>query len=88
MMDKSNDMKKLLCEIHEYEFMVIDLALYLDTHPDCMKGLEAYHMYNDIYERKVREYEKDYGPLTIYSEYNDDYWTWSNGPWPWEVEAN
>ena len=41
----------------------------------------------DLYS--VYEYQKQYGPLTIYSESLNDYpYAWINSPWPWEGDNN
>ena len=74
-------------KISECEFMMIDLGLYLDTHPDCMPALTAYHKHQTSYEKHVAEYERLYGPLTLYSVNSDNGWTWLELPWPWEKEA-
>ena len=41
----------------------------------------------DITENKklTDQYEKNYGPLTVNSEYlGDSSWKWIKSPWPWE----
>ena len=39
------------------------------------------------YKKALNEYEKHFGPLNIYSAYNDKKWNWIDGPWPWEKES-
>ena len=34
--------EELMKKINEHSFAVDDLLLYLDTHPDCEKGLQCY----------------------------------------------
>lgn len=87
MNESCSERSKLMQQIFESEFMVIELGLYLDTHPDCAKGLAEYHKYRSSYEMHRAEYEREYGPLTIYSVNSENYWTWINDPWPWEMEA-
>ncbi len=83
------NMKKedLLKHLQSTNFAIIELALYLDTHPDCPCGLKAYHDYKKEYEKALACYEADYGPLTIYNNDFENYWTWSKGPWPWQKEC-
>lgn len=78
--------KRLLCFINEVSFAVDDSLLYLDTHPDCEEALCYFHKYNQLRNRALAEYEKEYGPLVIASA--DDScrrsWEWMSQPWPWE----
>ena len=63
--------KDLMELIQSINFTVIELGLYLDTHPNCPCGLSAY----DDYSRKLRcavdIYERKFGPLTIYGVDSD-----------------
>ena len=52
--------------IQNTNFALIEMALYLDTHPECPCGLETYHDYHHSIKRAIDIYEKKYGPLTIY----------------------
>lgn len=74
--------------IQSTNFAMIEMALYLDTHPDCPCGLNTYHDYHKTFKKAVSCYEKKFGPLTIYGEYNEDYWTWTKEPWPWQKECD
>lgn len=76
--------QELLNAIQVVNFAIIDLGLYLDTHPDCDCALHTYHDKKAEYERMVCFYEKKYGPLTIYGVENDRQWDWVDGPWPWQ----
>ena len=75
------DLKKL---IRSTNFAMIELALYLDTHPDCSCGLDTYHKYHKLFLDAVACYEEKFEPLTIYGEQDKNYWTWVNKPWPWQ----
>ena len=57
--------EKLLQMLNEYSFAISDILLYLDTHPNCEKGMEFYR--TNIKKRKelLVLYAKNYGPLTI-----------------------
>ena len=74
----------MLNEIMALNFAINDLTLYLDTHPECTSAMQKH----DEYVQKVRtlatEYQNLYGPLTINFNSNNDYWQWSESPWPWE----
>lgn len=76
--------EELMKLIQTTNFAVIEMALYLDTHPECSDALETYHDYNDTLKKAVAIYEKRFEPLTIYGVQCHDNWTWGNEPWPWQ----
>ena len=63
-------------------FAIIELALYLDTHPDDEKALCLHRKYCKEYRELTDKYQKVYGPLTIQFPCNK--WRWLEEPWPWE----
>ncbi len=75
---------KLLKEIQEADFVLKELNLYLNTHPNKRAALEKFQKYEQISARLKAEYEKLYGPLTPSVNNNLDRWEWLDGPWPWE----
>lgn len=84
------DRDKILNELTALDFMAVDLALYLDTHP---MHREAIMLYNQIIETAdvVREkYEAQFGPLCSFRsmDRNADMWTWIADPWPWDSSFN
>ena len=60
----------------------VELALYLDTHPDDTKALCLHNKYSKELKEICDKYQKVYGPLTI--EYPCNKWRWLEEPWPWE----
>jgi len=83
-MDERNT---LLEQIMAYEFVLIDLQLYLDTHPADKNALRDYKMALDHSENLRRQYQAKYGPLSIRSLPDPNCWQWVNDPWPWNKEA-
>ena len=73
---------EMMKKIREYNFAVIELGLYLDTHPDDAKALCLYREYAKILKDLQDKYQKVYGPLTIFFPCNK--WRWLEEPWPWE----
>ena len=70
-----------------YKFALLELQLYLDTHPNDKKMLDLYQKYLNIEKQMCFEYEKNYGPISCDSEvFDNNYWAWNNSPWPWEVK--
>jgi len=71
-------MRKIKC----LNFAVIDLAEYLDTHPDDRKALCLHREYTNELKDLKDKYQRVFGPLSIYYPCNK--WRWLEGPWPWE----
>ena len=84
----NRDKHQLMNDIRTYSFAVLEAALYLDTHPRSRCALEYYKKYNTLLTDAKTEYEETYGPLSIFSGTSDECWSWVEGPWPWEYEAN
>ena len=85
-LNPNNERDTLLYQILQYKFALIDLKLYLDTHPNDTNCLSLYKQYLTIEKQMCDKYESMYGPLTsdsIYAATNA--WNWDNSPWPWEV---
>lgn len=76
--------RQLMKFINETGFALYDTALFLDTHPDDEQALSFFNHYKALYEKAVNEYTKNFGPLRITDTNCNDYWTWGEGPWPWE----
>lgn len=85
-MNKMNQ-KELLQHISEVSFMIDDITLYLDTHPECQEAMEEYCKYKNMRMSALHEYSEQYGALNRYQVNPDDYWCWVNRPWPWEKEC-
>lgn len=72
----------LMHQIKCYNFAVIELALYLDTHPDDERAICLHNNYAKTLKDLKDKYQKVYGPLSIYYPCNK--WRWLEEPWPWE----
>lgn len=74
--------EEMINNIKCLKFAVIELALYLDTHPDDEKALCLHNKYCKELRILEDKYQKVYGPLTITFPCNK--WRWLEEPWPWE----
>ncbi len=72
----------MIQKIKEYKFAIIEIGLYLDTHPDDQKAICLHKEYSNKYKKLTDQYQKLYGPLTIMYPCNK--WRWLEEPWPWE----
>ena len=71
-------MKKIKC----LSFAIVDLAQYLDTHPDDRKAICLHREYTNQLNDLKDKYQRVFGPLSIYYPCNK--WRWLENPWPWE----
>lgn len=87
-----NDMKAggntLLREFSALNFVLLELHLYLDTHPHDVNALNLFTQYKAKYLAVLEEYERTVGPITAMSGVSGNTWKWVEDPWPWENEAN
>ena len=79
--------QQLMKKIYESGFAGYDAALYLDTHPCDTEAIAFHQKMKHIYNQAAKEYSALYGPLRIQQMDNDQFWSWSEGPWPWEMGA-
>ncbi len=83
----NTDRETLLKEVMAADFTLIDLNLYLNTHPYDQRTIMLF--YNCAQRAKMlrNEYERLYGPLTASNFPNPCPWQWINSPWPWEHQS-
>lgn len=79
-----NTQMDFLIELMEVSFILVETALYLDTHPNDEKALRLHNNASLRYNELVNMYESRFGPLknTSMSKYP---WGYIDGPWPWEL---
>lgn len=75
----------LLRQLMALDFYIVELNLYLDTHPADQKAIQLYNT-AVTNARSVREaYERQCGPLSAFNTLNNgNVWQWIESPWPWE----
>ena len=70
--------------LRAYSFAIIDLGLYLDTHPKDSNVKILYDQYVAKFNELVNNMEAQNKMLNIYSSNTDKLWTWPTN-FPWEV---
>ena len=80
--NNENRRREMIEQIKCLNFAVIELGLYLDTHPEDQKALCMHREYCKQLKDLKDKYQKMYGPLSIYYPCNK--WRWLEEPWPWE----
>lgn len=81
------DKRGLMHNIYELGFVLTEVNLYLDTHPDDLEAIEYYAQIKDKYRDYMTQYADYYGPLDKLHISNDNYWMWVATPMPWEMEG-
>ncbi len=75
----------LLMDIHTVGFLLVDMALYLDTHPYDRDALDFYNHYLRIQKGLKQEFANKYYPLTLdTADGCGKEWKWGFAPAPWE----
>lgn len=76
--------EQLLKDIGIVSFVVIELALYLDTHPTDRNAMEYFNHYSNIRRQMTKEFSANYYPLTLDMTECGKEWGWGAAPFPWE----
>lgn len=76
---------QLLRQLQAMDFVLIELNLYLDTHPDDVDAIRQFNQQVQERWQIAREFENHYGPLTSIHSYSRYPWQWKDTPWPWQV---
>jgi len=75
-------------ELQMLGFVLQELALYLDTHPEDEEALQMYRNYQQAYHSGMMHYSEHCKPLSHTVPVNDKNYSWLKDPWPWEYAAN
>ncbi len=77
--------RRELEELQKVDFALIELTLYLDTHPADMQSVQQYNQLAQRRQQMAGEFEMKYGPLLQFHSYSRFPWQWVDSPWPWQV---
>lgn len=75
-----------LGDLQAIDFVLMELQLYLDTHPDDLKAIKQFNRLA-LHRKKMKEsFERQFGPLQSNGNSLSKHpWEWSRAPWPWQV---
>lgn len=77
---------QLMEEIQQVDFVLVELNLYLDTHPTDHKAINQYNEFTQRSMALKSKFQSLFGPLTHFGHSFSTYpWTWEEAPWPWQV---
>ena len=75
-----------LLELQKTDFALVELTLYLDTHPADMQAVQQFNQLSQRRRQIAHEFELKYGPLLQFGlSYSRFPWQWIDTPWPWQV---
>lgn len=76
--------EQMLNDIGMLDFTLVELTLYLDTHPFDRRAMEYFNHYNKIKNQMEKEFSQKFFPLTKDYADSDKEWRWGMAPLPWE----
>lgn len=74
-------------ELQALCFVLGELGLYLDTHPEDQEAFAVFQRYAKLEQEGRERYEAQYGPLTQKATARSERYTWVNDPWPWNKKG-
>lgn len=76
----------MLYDLQAIDFVLVELTLYLDTHPGDTAVLRQYEECSRKRTHLATEFEKKFGPLKHFGQsLAGDPAKWATTPWPWQV---
>lgn len=76
--------EQMLKDISIVDFILVEFALYLDTHPTDRNAMEYFNHYSRMKNQMMKEFSQKYFPLTKDLAESNKEWRWGAGPLPWE----
>ncbi|NOU69500.1 spore coat protein CotJB [Paenibacillus sp. LMG 31461] len=75
-----------LRDLQAVDFVLVELTLYLDTHPDDLSVLQQYNQFAHKRMHMAQQFEMEFGPLMPFGHsFTKAPWQWVETPWPWQV---
>lgn len=78
------DRDRLLERIAACDFAIVELHLFLDTHPNDNAAATKLDEYVIKSNELRREFESKFGPLNAMDK-DSNRWAWISNPWPWDT---
>lgn len=77
---------KMMYDLQAVDFVLVELTLYLDTHPNDLAAIQQYNQFAQKRKSMAQEFELEFGPLMPFGHaYSKNPWQWVDTPWPWQV---
>jgi spore coat protein JB len=76
----------MLQDLQAVDFVLVELTLYLDTHPLDSHSIQHYNQCAQKRMQLAHQFEAEFGPLKSYGQsFTRQPWQWVETPWPWQV---
>ncbi len=75
-------------ELRALAFVVTEIGLFLNSHPDDKEAFQLFKTYVKMYNEYRKQYVAKYGPISKTDMADASSYNWINSPWPWEYDAN
>ena len=79
-----DDKNKLLKRLQICDFVLQEVGLFLDTHPQDQQALAYYQKHLTLRQQTHAQYVAAYGPITAQDYQGASRWQWVDAPWPWQ----
>ena len=79
-----NQKEELFLDIGIVSFTLLELAMFLDTHPNDRTAMEYFNHYVRIKNQLEREFSMKYYPLNLSMAESNKEWRWGMAHLPWE----
>jgi len=77
---------QLLHKLQAVDFVLVELTLYLNTHPEDRKAIEQFNFYVQKKQALKGQFDQQFGPLQQYGNSPSRApFDWKEAPWPWQV---
>ena len=81
--------RAMMLELQQLSFSLVDLNLFLDTHPNDQEAIDDFNELFKQYWELKSNYELQFGPLNNFGHNPASCpWSWVDEPWPWEKGGN
>ena len=80
------DRNELLMQIMQCGFILVDINLYLDTHPHDEQALLYFNCYAQQLAVLKQRYVENFGPIENFGgSTSEEYWKWAEQSFPWDA---
>ncbi len=80
--------RSLVRKLQMIDFAIVDTVLYLNAYPHSRSALSHYKKLTAERAKLCEALARASAPITHRDELSDERWSWTDGPWPWDVQAN
>ena len=79
---------EMMQKIQKIDFAIIDLNLFLDTHPNCKEAIELFTKLAATSRSLKSDFQRQYGPLYAANSQNSTPFAWVHDDykWPWQKQ--